>query len=209
MAFTAGYASVRSQPLGARDFNRWWHALGRYRELEQGDEGRKRIAEAVRVQQALEADEQRLDGAFATTRDTTNDSATRTSAPRIYDPSDERHNASLFTNPSALLAILPPDDPRAIYVRRGGRLDAQGNPLTRGTPRTDARTQTIIVTDPTTGAEVRHEALRTPVAPPAPRQPASAPLTPPHPSAPAQDAQSAMTRSLLDLSPTLPLLSDD
>lgn len=37
---------------------------------------------------------------------------------------------AVFRDPETLLQLLPPDDPRAVYVRAGGRLDAWGDPMT-------------------------------------------------------------------------------
>ena len=44
-----------------------------------------------------------------------------------------RLDGSVFTDKRQLLALIPADDPRAIYLRNGGRLDEQGNPLVLGT----------------------------------------------------------------------------
>lgn len=110
MAHEVGYASVSNRPLTAREFNLWWFALERYN-LMQSEEGRTRLREQVGVRIAVSLD----------------DADVTPIAP--VAGGDALADTLPFTDLSAMLRILDPDDPRAEFLRSGGRLDAQGNPI--------------------------------------------------------------------------------
>ena len=124
MAFHAGYASVRSTPLDAWTFNRWWLALERFK-LMQTEEGKKELRTGVGVQIALDLDEKALSGDYGT-------AAMRVQPPKVgLDPATQ---STPWTDPRQTLALLADDDPRAVFLRAGGRLDASGNPILPHSP---------------------------------------------------------------------------
>jgi hypothetical protein len=110
MAINVGYAAVSDRPLNAREFSYWWVGLERYN-LVQTKEGREQLKQKVGARIAVRYDD----------NDTT-----------PIDPLvgvDAVADVLPFTDASAMLRILDPDDPRAEFLRAGGRLDAQGNPV--------------------------------------------------------------------------------
>lgn len=134
--------------LDARRFNEWWtrHVLINEAQTKEGREKMRLRVDARRFNEAERVVAQRhqasseaysamdADGDRDEDEEYTGIGITRVTE---YDPDGPQHalldgaraGAAVFTNPQTLLALLSPDDPRAIFVRAGGRLDASGNPI--------------------------------------------------------------------------------
>lgn len=173
-----GYAAVRrvDEPLDVYTFNLWWLDLQRYN-LVQTKEGREQIRMGVQVR-----------GLNAYERHPEDDP----SVPKVATPDGARLDEDTFTNPRKLLSMLPKDDPRAAFVRQGGRLDKDGNPLKAdGTPYQGVGrlpTWYLAVQE-----ELRQQSGQQPSSPPPQQSTATTTTTPPPPSAaPAMTTQEAL-----------------
>lgn len=177
LAHFVGYGAVRDRPLSAHEFSIWWYNFERYH-LTQSKEGREWLRTLVHARKL------RVDGAG------TNAEQRRVEQLAANTPVDGVADAgALFANPARLLAILPPDDPRAVYLRAGGRIDARGNPLLGP------------------GGKILPEAFDTSASPP-PLAPLASPPSPPSLPAPAPESPSG-AHSLHALAhPTWPSMPD-
>lgn len=121
----AGWHAVSQEPMTARQFNEYWVSLERYNLL-QSKEGREQLQTRVAARFAIDLDKKALSGEYGT-------DAMQAIPPQVIaDPATAR---TPWTDAHAMLALLPPDDPRSAFLRAGGRLNANGDPMVR-TPRT-------------------------------------------------------------------------
>lgn len=117
VAQAVGFHAVRTRPLNGYEFNLWWLAHTRFQMI-QTEDGRKEMRTRVGV-------------AFTLATETGEPSVSHSAMVARYSRvmRDAARDRTQWTTPAAVLALLPDDDPRAIFLRHGGRLDAQGNPV--------------------------------------------------------------------------------
>lgn len=116
----AGWHAVSARQMTARQFNEYWVSLERFN-LMQSDDGKKKLKLRADIRQAVALDNATLSsGEYGT-------AMMRANPPQVVP--DPATTSIPWQDASTMLALLPDDDPRAIYLRAGGRLDASGNPI--------------------------------------------------------------------------------